>query len=98
MPESLILPTGFPLKIDDRKYTLAGNYVVTGDIVPEKDKTTQKTYNLKVICPTCHRIGRFTQKNWQPNETRNSVVCVHVDGSTTPMELVDATEEVDYAG
>ena len=98
MPESLILPAGFVVKLDEKKFALAGNYVVAGDIVPDKEKTTQKTYNLKVICPQCKRIGRFTQKNWQPDDTRNSVVCVHVDGSTTPMELVDATEEPDYAG
>lgn len=98
MPESLILPAGMIVKLDERKFMLTGNYVVAGDVVPEKEVTTQKTYNIKVICPNCNRIGRFTKKNWIPGDVRNSVVCVHVDGSTYPMELADATEEPDYAG
>ncbi len=97
MPESLILPAGMMVKVDERKFTLAGNYVVAGDIVPEKDKT-QKTYGLKALCPSCNRIIRLTNKNWLQTDVRQALQCLHVDGTVHQMELADATEEPDYVG
>lgn len=97
MPESLILPAGMVVKVDERKFSLVDNFVVAGDVVPEKEKT-QKTYLIKALCPTCNRIIRTTAKNWAQTDVRQNVECLHTDGTRHIMELADATEEPDYAG
>lgn len=98
MSEQLILPAGMVVKLDERKFALKDNYVVSGDVIPEKDKDTQKTYMLKVMCPSCFRIMRVSTKNWIPTNTRANVRCIHTDGTEHIMELEDATEEPSYAG
>lgn len=55
------LPAGTKFKLGGQKIEVEEDCPIIGNYLPD-DVKKQKTYQLKVICPTCERIIRLTKK------------------------------------
>jgi len=81
MPESIstfTLDAGTKVSVSGERYEVTETMTVPGNLIP-KPEEKQKTYMMKAKCPTCGRIIRLTGKNWEPNEVRLSIICMHQD-------------------
>jgi hypothetical protein len=84
------LKTGDVFKHNKIKYQVIDTDTTVPAIVYEEDEVkTQKTYMLKAACPSCGRIIRVTEKNFNPTAIRTAIMCVHADGTGNEFKLVD---------